>query len=146
MNEWPWEGAVQQVFVDVLTAEGWVIERAANTATREHGVDVKAVKGVRRLGAEVKGYPSPGYQSSNKPGLKKPSTVKNQALTAYARALLAALKLRDAEPDRESLVVLPEHAQYQQLFEATRQSLAAAQVHVVLLGPDGTITCPTWRP
>jgi len=33
----------------------------ADTATKQHGVDVLASKGDRLLGAEVKGWPSKGY-------------------------------------------------------------------------------------
>ena len=61
MNGWPWEGTVQQVFADRLATEGWVIERLADTAKRQHGIDVLASHGSRHLGAEVKGYPSDRY-------------------------------------------------------------------------------------
>lgn len=74
MNGWPWEGTVQQVFADRLATEGWVIERLADTAKRQHGIDVLASHGSRHLGAEVKGYPSDRYTDPNKTGVKKPST------------------------------------------------------------------------
>lgn len=60
-HQWPWEGSVQAVFIDLLQAHGWSIIAAADTATKAAGVDVLASMSERRLGAEVKGWPSVGY-------------------------------------------------------------------------------------
>jgi Holliday junction resolvase len=44
--------------MDLLRRHGWSIIAAADTAMKAPGVDVLARKGERRLGAEVKGWPS----------------------------------------------------------------------------------------
>jgi len=59
--EWAWEGDVQDLFAAFLGQHGWTILGMADTATKQHGVDVLASKGDRLLGAEVKGCPSKGY-------------------------------------------------------------------------------------
>jgi hypothetical protein len=58
---WPWEGAVQAVFVEFLGSKGWRVDAVADTATKERGVDILATKHGRTLGAEVKGWPSSNY-------------------------------------------------------------------------------------
>jgi hypothetical protein len=73
---WSWEGNVQQLFTDYLTAEGWEIISTADTASRESGPDgsrpaagVTTTPGAvpagdvrrrlrHRLGARVRGAPS----------------------------------------------------------------------------------------
>ena len=46
---WDWEGNVQATLARHLTASGWTIESAADTATRERGIDLLVSKGERRL-------------------------------------------------------------------------------------------------
>jgi hypothetical protein len=52
------EAAVQAQLVTHLAREGWHIQRVADTATREQGIDVLATKPGRTLAVEVKGWPS----------------------------------------------------------------------------------------
>lgn len=47
-----------------LAGEGWRILSVANTATKEHGVDVIASRDDQTVGVEVKGFPSRGYASA----------------------------------------------------------------------------------
>jgi hypothetical protein len=61
LHQWPWEGSVQTTFGHLLYHHGWSITSMADTATKAAGVDVLAAKDARRLGAEVKGWPSTGY-------------------------------------------------------------------------------------
>mgnify|MGYP001465439190 CR=1 FL=1 len=84
MKPWPWEGAVQDVFADVLLQHGWEIESLANTATKAHGVDVLARKPDRFLGAEVKGYPSTEYANPPKAHLIKKTKPTTQARHWFA--------------------------------------------------------------
>lgn len=146
MKQWPWEGCVQGVFVTVLLQHGWEIESVADAARKEHGIDVVAKKADRSLGAEVKGYPSTGYEDPSRAGETKRGSSSTQARSWYAKGVLAALMLREAQPERESLLVLPNELRYRHLFDATRTGLAAAQVHVALLREDGHIDCGSWRP
>lgn len=146
VKQWPWEGAVQNVFADVLLQHGWEIESLANTATKARGVDMLARKADRSLGAEVKGYPSVGYEDPARAGETKRSSPSGQARNWYAKGVLAALMLREAQPERASLLVLPDAPRYRDLLTATRTGLTAAEVHVVLLRRDGLIDCESWRP
>lgn len=146
VKPWPWEGAVQEVFTDVLLHHGWEIEALADTATKAHGIDVLARKQDRSLGAEVKGYPSTGYEDPARAGETKRSSPSGQARNWFAKGVLAALMLREAQPRRESLLVLPDAPRYRALFAATRTALAAADVHVLLLRHDGDLDCESWRP
>ncbi len=42
-----------------LAVDGWRILSVANTATKEHGIDVIASRDGQTAGVEVKGYPEP---------------------------------------------------------------------------------------
>lgn len=144
MEGWPDEATVQNVFAGVLENEGWIIDHLANTKAREHGIDVLAHKGLRRLGAEVKGFPSIGYADPAKAGQKNRAKPNHQAKLWYGKALYAAIILRDAEPDWESLIVLPDCPRYRELVAETARSVHAVGVHVVLLSPDGSWFSESW--
>ena len=83
-SEWHTEENTQRLLVEWLAGEGWTIVRTANTATREHGLDVVAERDGQRLGVEVKGYPSRFYVAGPKKGQVKTSTPKEQAKKWYA--------------------------------------------------------------
>jgi len=53
--------------------------------------------------------------------------------------------LREAQPERASLLVLPHHARYESILGMTRRGLDAAGIHVVLLREDGSYDCSTWE-
>ncbi len=54
--DWWSQGNVQARIRDLLVWEGWTDVAVADTAKQEHGVDVEATLGDRRLAVEVKGY------------------------------------------------------------------------------------------
>lgn len=143
---WPWEGTVQAVFGAFLNGQGWLVTSMADTATKAHGVDLLARKGERRLGAEVKGWPSVGYADPRRAHEVKRTQPTTQAGHWFSQALMKALMLLDSHPDHESLVVLPDYPRYRDLAERTRTGRAAAQVHVVLVSPEGTAGSTTWSP
>ena len=143
---WPWEGAVQSVFVTVLAVEGWTVTSEADTASKARGVDVLAEKAERHLGAEVKGYPSSTYSDPRRAGEKKPTAPTNQAGHWFSQAVTKGLMLLDTHPGHESLVVLPDFPRYRDLAARTRTGREGAGVHVVLVGEDGSMTSETWTP
>lgn len=143
---WPWEGVVQSIFVEALREAGWTIQAEANTATKERGVDVLAIRGDRSLGAEVKGFPSVGYADPRRAGERKPTRPSTQAGHWFATALLAAMRLRENLPAKESLMVLPAEDRYRSLAASTRTARAGAGVHVVLVNADGSLESETWSP
>ena len=70
-EEWHTEANVQAFLVTALVSDGWRILSVANTATKEHGIDVIARDG-QTVGVEVKGFPSRGYADPTRSGEVKP--------------------------------------------------------------------------
>jgi len=141
---WPWEGTVQAAFAGYLVARRWEITGSADTASKARGVDVLAVKGKRRLGAEVKGWPSSGYADPRRAEEVKPTPPTSQAGHWFSQALMKALMLLDTHPDFESLVVVPEYARYRDLAARTRTGRTAAGVHVLFVREDGSAESESW--
>ncbi|TDC56649.1 hypothetical protein E1212_01360 [Jiangella ureilytica] len=143
---WPWEGEVQSLFAAYLREHGWRLVSLADTASREHGVDVVARKDDRRLGAEVKGWPSAGYADVRRADEIKKTRPSTQAGHWYSQALVKAVMLLDSHPGHESLVVLPDMPRYRDLAERTRTGRAAAGVHVLFVAETGSVDSPDWTP
>ena len=143
-REWSWEGNVQARFVNYLTSQGWVITSAADTASKARGVDVLARKQARRLGAEVKGWPSKGYADPRRAHEVKPTQATNQAGHWFAHAVTKALMLLDSHPGFDSLVVLPDYPRYRDLARRTLTGRTAAGVHVVFVAESGDVTSDSW--
>jgi hypothetical protein len=84
-TDWYWEGNVVNTVVTHLQREGWTIRQIANTATREAGIDVYAIKPSRTLLVEVKGYPSTVYQRGEKIGQPQAHHTSNPSPTLVWR-------------------------------------------------------------
>jgi len=138
-SEWHTEENTQRLLVEWLRAQGWTIVRTANTATREHGVDVVAELGGERLGVEVKGYPSTVYAAGSKKGQPKTTTPANQAPKWFSHALVPAMKLRTREPASRSVMCFPDFPIYRKLWTETAPSLVGAGIEVWVVGPDGGV-------
>lgn len=92
---WYWEGNVQHRIVEHLRSEGWSIEQAANTASRESGTDVVAHHSDgRRLWISVKGYP------------EKSQHV--QARHWFGGALVDLIRYRTQDSEVELAIGLPD--------------------------------------
>jgi hypothetical protein len=143
---WPWEGSVQATFGRMLYQHGWSITSMADTAAKATGVDVLATKGSRRLGAEVKGWPSTTYADPRRADEVKPTQPSTQAHHWFTQALGKAMMLLDDNPGLESLMVLPDYPRYRTLAARTRTGRRAAGIHVVLLTSEGGFTSETWTP
>lgn len=143
---WPWEGHVQSLFTAYLHSHGWLVTAMADTATKAPGVDVLASKGARRVGAEVKGFPSVGYADPRRASETKKTQPSTQAGHWFSQALMKAVMLLDSHPGHESLMVLPDYPRYRDLAQRTRKGRAAAGVHVVFVGADGSGQSDTWQP
>ena len=138
--EWHTEEHTQQLLVESLRREGWTIVRTANTASREHGVDVVAEREGTRLGVEVKGYPSRYYVAGPKKGLVKPTRPKDQAKVWFAHALVPAMRLRTSEPSFVSVICFPDFEVYRELHRETASSLSAARIEVWLVAETGQVS------
>ena len=139
-DEWHTEASVQALVVTALAAEGWRIRSVANTATKEHGIDVIAARDGETIGVEVKGFPSKHYADPARAGEKKRSQPSNQAGHWYAQAVLAAMRLRSKEPEWRSVIALPDFPRYRMLHAETVGSLVAAQIDVWWLDEAGKLS------
>lgn len=138
-EEWHKEANVQKALVAPLVDRGWRILSVKNTASREGGIDVIADRDGLMMGAEVKGYPTVGYADPKRAGEKKRAKPQGQAGNWYAKAILAAMKLRSAEPDWVSVIVLPRIPRYLELYAQTKGSLDVAQIEVWWIERSGDL-------
>jgi hypothetical protein len=122
-----------------MSADGWRILSVANTATKEHGIDVIALRNGETVGIEVKGFPSRGYADPARAGEVKRSSPSTQASHWYSQALLAAMRLRGNEPTWRSVVALPDFPRYRDLHAETAASLVAAQIEVWWVEATGAV-------
>ena len=139
IDEWHWEGNVQNAVVADLVGRGWTIVRVADTKSREHGHDVVAERGPERVIVEVKGYPSSRYVSGEKAGQRKPTSPNTQARHWFAMALLAGATMRSSEADSEVALALPDFTTYRNLTDRTRPALRAMGVQVWLIDASGQV-------
>lgn len=140
--EWHTEANIQASLVTALAADGWRILSVANTATKEHGVDVIAARHSQTVGIEVKGFPSRGYADPARAGQVKRTSPSTQAGHWYAQAMLAAMRLRGKEPEWRSIIALPDFPRYRDLHAETAGSLAAAQIEVWWVDQTGAVRRP----
>lgn len=138
-GEWHTEASVQASLVTALAAEGWRILSVANTATKEHGVDVIASRDGQTVGIEVKGFPSRGYADPARAHEVKRTSPSTQAGHWYSQAVLAAMRLRGKEPTWRSVIALPDFPRYRDLHAETFGSLAAAQIEVWWVDKTGLV-------
>lgn len=138
-DEWYWEGNVQAAIVRHLAAAGWHIRRVAETATREHGVDVEADRAGQRLLVEVKGYPSAVYARGERQGQSKSTPAPLQARMYYSNAVLTGLILRAEHPDAQVVLAFPDFQTYGTLARRTIKPLSSAGIDVWTVDVSGTV-------
>ncbi|GAB7005273.1 hypothetical protein JCM18899A_27460 [Nocardioides sp. AN3] len=141
-GEWHNEANVQAALVTALAGEGWRILSVANTATKEHGIDVIASRDGRTVGVEVKGFPSRNYADPARAGEAKRTSPSTQAGHWYSQAVLAAMRLRGKEPAWGSVIALPDFPRYRDLHAETVGSLTAAQIEVWWIDQAGMVHRP----
>lgn len=138
-SAWYWEGNVQAALVTHLEREGWVIKEAADTASRQRGIDVLAVKDGRLLAVEVKGYPGTTYSRGEKRGQPKPTAPTNQARHWFAQALLAAVLTRGGREEFEVALCFPDMPRFRSLLERSAWALERLRVGVYLVREDESV-------
>lgn len=141
-SEWHTEANVQAHLVTSLATDGWRILSVANTATKEHGIDVIASREGGTVGIEVKGFPSRTYADPGRAGQRKRTSPSTQAAHWYAQAVLAAMRLRGREPEWHSVIALPDFPRYRALHSETAGSLAAAAIEVWWVDAQGRVDRP----
>lgn len=140
-GDWHTEARVQAKLVGWLIAEDWSVISTADTATREHGVDVVAGRDGVTFGFEVKGYPGTKYADPRRSHETKSTRPSTQAGHWYAAAVLAAMRLRQKEPTWVSAIALPHFPRYQSLFGETNRSLGKAGIQLWWVAENGAV----WR-
>jgi Holliday junction resolvase-like predicted endonuclease len=138
-SEWHSEANIQSMVVTALATDGWSILSVANTATKEHGIDVIASRDGRSIGIEVKGFPSRAYANPARAGEQKRTSPSTQAGHWYAQAVLAAMRLRGKEPAWRSVIALPDFPRYRDLHSETVGSLEAAGIEVWWVDRTGAL-------
>jgi hypothetical protein len=73
------EAKVQSFVVSYLVSQGWQIQRVADTASREQGIDILAARDGRTLAVEMKGFPGTAYADPRRSGETKTTTPAAQA-------------------------------------------------------------------
>lgn len=138
-EDWYWEGNIVETFKAYLQAEGWTVERTANTETREAGVDIRVRKGGQVMLVEAKGYPSKFYQRGEKKGQRKRTNPSTQARHWYSEVLVEAI-LRQAEaPKAVVAIVLPDFPVFKSLVGRTRNALTKLGITVYFIGETGSV-------
>lgn len=138
--EWYWEGHVQAALASYLKGQGWTIERASNTASREQGPDVSALRKGQRLFVEVKGYPSVGYRDPSRAGETKRTNPALQAKHWFSDALLKAIRMRNGMPTAEIAIGLPTADRYASLLRETEGALRLLGIGVLVVDQAGEVT------
>ena len=137
-SDWFWEGNVQAALARHLEGEGWTIERQADTASREAGIDLVAERNGQCLAIEVKGFPSNVFARGEKVGQPKPTQPAAQARQWYSHALLSVMLMRHKQPAAAIALAYPDYPTYRSLIDRTERSLRLLGVGVFLIQPDGT--------
>lgn len=138
VRPWYWEGNVQSAVVGHLVADGWSIERVADTSSKESGIDVVARRNGERILIEVKGYPSKTYTSGAKAGQPKPHHA-TQARHYLAGALLGTALMRAEDPSSRIVIAAPRFVTYENLAARLAPSTRRLAVEVWLIDADGTV-------
>lgn len=136
---WLTEAQVQSRVVSHLVTQGWSITSVADTASRQRGIDVVAVRDGQEIGVEVKGYPGRSYADPARKAEAKAAHPSAQASAYFAQAILSALRLRGRRPEMLSVIAVPDVARYRDLAGETAPSLTLTGVEVWMVSEDGVV-------
>jgi hypothetical protein len=133
------EARAQAMLVRHLADQGWQIQRVADTAMKEQGVDVLATRGDRTLAVEVKGYPGRRYSDPRRAGETKPTSPTTQARHWYAQAILKAMLMCSDHPSYEIAIALPDVPTYRSLHQRTSGGLQRLDVTIFFIDNNGHV-------
>lgn len=126
-SEWYWEGNVQEKIVDHLKSKGDKIIRAADTVSREPGVDIEAAyPSGEKLLVTVKGYPK---KSQN-----------TQARHWFSQAIFDIVLYKQDYPNTKLAIGLPMGFKtYENLAARVAWLKKSAPFHIYWVRKDGTV-------
>lgn len=138
-GEWHTEAQVQSAVISFLVRTGWQITSAADTARREHGIDIVAMRQGHTVAIEVKGFPSRQYADPSRAGEEKRTQPSTQAKHWYAEAVLAAMLTRSRRPQDQAVIALPDFPRYRKLYSESAGSLGQCAIELWWVSEDGAV-------
>jgi hypothetical protein len=138
-RDWFWEGNVVAAIVRFLRAEGWRVEWISDTATKEQGDDIRAIRDGRTLRVEVKGWPTIGYADPARAAEVKRTRPSTQAGHWYSQALLHVVRDLGKHPGDLVAIALPDWPRFRNLVAETEAPLRQLGVSVLFVREDGSV-------
>lgn len=133
------EATVQSFVVSHLVSQGWQIQRVADTASKEQGIDILAARDGHVLAVEVKGFPGTAYADPRRSGETKKAAPATQARVWFAQAILKAMLTRSDHPGYDLAIALPEAPTYRSLHQRTRTSLDRLGITIMFVTNEGHV-------
>lgn len=118
----PIEDDVIDAVAAYLKSERWKIVSTRSAAGHEHGVDIEARLGERRLLVEAKGWPSARYVAGERKGELKRYLPYTQGRAYFSNALLPVL-LSWSEHNAEVALAFPDQLTYKTLVDRCARAL-----------------------
>jgi hypothetical protein len=128
----PVEDDVLDILTEHLKRRGWAILAKRSAASREHGVDIEARMGERRLLVEAKGWPADTYVRGVKAGQPRAYLPYTQGRAYFSNALLPTL-IQWSEERAEVAIALPRRRTYMTLIDRTAPALRRLGVGAYLI-------------
>jgi Holliday junction resolvase-like predicted endonuclease len=138
-GEWHTEAQVQSAVISYLVRTGWQITSAADTARREHGIDIVAIRQSLTVAIEVKGFPSRHYADPSRADEQKRTQPSTQAKHWYAQAVLAAMLTRSRRPQDQAVIALPDFPRYRKLYSESAGSLQQCAIELWWVSENGAV-------
>lgn len=139
IEEWSWEGNIQNTLIPYLVRQGWELRGAANTISHQHGPDIEVAKGTKRLLVEVKGYPSKCYVRGEKAGQPKPTQPSLQASHWFSEAMSTTIRRRCNNKEDEIAMAFPYFKRYRNLVKEVEWALRKLNIGVYFIREDGSV-------
>jgi hypothetical protein len=133
------EATVQSFVISYLAGQGWQIQRVADTASREQGIDILAARDGHVLAVEVKGFPGTAYADPRRSGETKKTTPAAQARAWFAQAILKAMVIRSDHPEYDLAIALPDAPTYRSLHQRTCTSLDQLGITIMFVTAEGYV-------
>ena len=122
-----------------LLETGWQIRSKADTASKQHGIDLHAERHGIHLLVEAKGYPSKAYRDPARAHETKPTTQTSQAQHWFSHALLKAMRLQTKNPEAKIALAFPDFPRYRTLLRETEGGLRKLGIAVLFAFESGRV-------
>lgn len=129
-SDWFWEGNVQSVVINFLVTQGYKILSAADTATHQTGIDIKAIKDNNEFWVTVKGYPR-DTQKTN------PSV---QASHWFKQAIFDIIEYRQIRKDVKLAAAFPDFRRYRRISEKITWFKPVANFEYIWVDERGNVS------